>query len=176
MMTSGLAHCLLTVPLCTTVRIFIMGNTNTVAQRLKAIQLFNKCELQQFLLPEYHRATIIREHLALKSAIGKKEFSSADWVVYFNHMRAFIDALPKPPSDDEICNAIEFYRLVDRRGDLPSEFSVDDRRRIFEHHDSLKELKDLTMSLIRKDYASLFAYKNTMYAKFTSVSPPTYAK
>ena len=153
-----------------------MGNTSTIAQRLEAIALFNKCELQPFLLPDYHRATIVREHMTLKRAIGKREFKSTDWVEYYSHMHDFINALPPPPSNEEIYQAIEFYRLVDCRGDLPSEFLVDDRQRIFERHETLKELKELSMALIRNEYAAFLEYEKEMYARFTSVAPPTYAK
>lgn len=153
-----------------------MGNSSTIAERLKAVRLFNKCQFHQHLLPKYHSAEIVREHLALKTAIGKHDFKACEWAVYLRHMTLFINALPPAPSDDAICKAIEFYRAVDRRSNLPDEFAVEDRNKIFERHDSLKELRNLSMAITRNDYASLLSYQADMYATFTAVIPPEYSK
>lgn len=151
-----------------------MGNSNTTAFRLKAVRLFNACEFQTHLLPPYHCEKIVREHLAMKTAIGRRNFKKKDWVVYYTHMDGFISSLPPPKTDIEICEAIEFYRRMDRRLELPVEFAQEDRATIFDRHNSLKELKQLSTAVVRKNYESLIEHENTMRTMFARSNPPLY--
>ena len=143
---------------------------------MKAARLYNKCQSQQSLLPLFHRAKIVREHFAFMQAIGNRKLKTKELALYHQYMSEFIDALPPSPTEDEIINAIEFYRLVDRKGDLPEEFEVTDRMKIFERHELIKEIKDLSMATITRDYSLLLWYKNYMYKNFTTSQLHEYSK
>lgn len=153
-----------------------MGNLHTNAGQIEGVRMYNKCEFNPHLLPPYHREVIVREHHNMKTLLGKKNFNSNDWKMYSDHMLDFMNNLPSAPSDEDICRAVEFYRLLDRRGDLPVEFSEEDRQRILDRHQSLKDIKDLSMSLVRRDFGTLIAYREEMYATFSGAIPPTYGK
>lgn len=144
--------------------------------KLEAVKLFTMCDIHKHQLPAYHRSQIVIHHENLKTTlkiIDRRNFPDADWRFYYEEMTRFMKTLTSPPTEEDICKAISFFQTLEK-GMLPPELSKEDREAILSEHDAMKELKELDMAIIRRQWDALMTYMDFLRAKYPCKTPPSY--
>lgn len=144
-------------------------------ERIAIVRFFYQCEIGRPEASILHRKQIVAEHYAYKAAVKKenvKSYSTRDLLLYMQHMRQFMDSLDSSLSEDDLCAAVDFYTKLDMNV-LWQEFEEAKRIEILIRHRTLRELHDLPVAIVRRDYKALIDHKNAIL-DFASDKPPSY--
>ena len=152
-----------------------MTTGNSIIEHIDNIRFFQQCEIGSVDLPVWHRKEILLEHNSYKIAVQKTTvgaYSKNDLVLYMQHMTNFMNSLSEPPTEEELCSAIDFYTKLDMNV-LWRDFDEDKRVEIIIRHKSLRDLHNLSTAILRRDYKALVDHKKKMLF-FASDKPPLY--